>query len=195
MVDVQRRHGHVQQKPLCISQYNVFMKGVHRANQYLAYYSLSRKTVKWTKKVALWLINCALFNSFLVHKIVNPRTNLQYKECLMQVAKAWSTDQMAAADPESDTDLVRPGSSTANPCRPHVDPPRRLSGDMRKHTLMRIVKSEHSKKKYAGKQCRVCAVHKKRSETAYMCSVWCLFIKGKVSRDITLSSTSRSIGK
>jgi hypothetical protein len=46
----------------------MFMKGVDRASQYLAYYSLLRKDVKWTKKVALWLINCALFNSFLVYK-------------------------------------------------------------------------------------------------------------------------------
>jgi hypothetical protein len=44
------------------------MKGVDRAGQYLAYYSLPKKTMKWTKKVALWLIDCAIFNSFLVYK-------------------------------------------------------------------------------------------------------------------------------
>jgi hypothetical protein len=43
---------------------------------------------------------------FSIHKILNPGTNLWYKEFLMQVAKAWSTDQMVAADPESETDLV-----------------------------------------------------------------------------------------
>jgi hypothetical protein len=48
------------------------MKGVDRAYKYLAYYSLLRKTVKWTKKGALWLINGALFNSFLVYKNLNP---------------------------------------------------------------------------------------------------------------------------
>jgi hypothetical protein len=41
----QRRHGQVK-KPICISEYNMFMKGVDRADQYLAYYSLPRKTVK-----------------------------------------------------------------------------------------------------------------------------------------------------
>jgi hypothetical protein len=46
----------------------MFMKGVDRADRYLAYYSLVRKTVKQTKKAALWLINCALFNSFLVYE-------------------------------------------------------------------------------------------------------------------------------
>jgi hypothetical protein len=58
----------------------MFMKGVERADECLAYYSLLRKTVKWTKKVALWLINCALFNSFSVYKNLNPRTKLMYKE-------------------------------------------------------------------------------------------------------------------
>ncbi|PNF28867.1 hypothetical protein B7P43_G04424 [Cryptotermes secundus] len=102
MVDVQRRHGQVK-KPLCISKYNMFMKGVDRADQFLAYYSLPRKTVKWTKKVAL-------------------------------------------------------------------DPPGRLSGDMQKHILVKIVKSEYCKKKHPSRHCRVCAEHKKKSRTAYMCN-------------------------
>jgi hypothetical protein len=70
----------------------MIMKGVDRANQYLAYYSLLTKTVKWTKKVALWLINCALFNSFLVYRSLHPRSKLKYKKCLVQVAYAWATD-------------------------------------------------------------------------------------------------------
>jgi hypothetical protein len=81
-------HFRLNFKSLCISQYNMFMKGVDRANQYLTYYSLLRKTVKWTNKVALWLMNCALFNSFLVYKNLNPGSKLKYKEFLAQVVKA-----------------------------------------------------------------------------------------------------------
>jgi tyrosyl-tRNA synthetase len=73
------------------------MKGVDKDNLYLAYYSLLRKTVKWTKKVALWLINYALFNSFSIYKNLNRRMKLRYKEFLLRVAKAWSTEQMEAA--------------------------------------------------------------------------------------------------
>jgi hypothetical protein len=80
----------------------MFMKGVDRADRYLAY-SLLRKTVKWTKKVALWLINCALFNSFLVHTNQNRGSKLTYKEFLVQVAKV-ATDEIQAAQ----TDSVRP---------------------------------------------------------------------------------------
>jgi hypothetical protein len=101
-------HFRLNFKPLCISQYSMFMKGADRANQYLAYYSLLRKTVKWTKKDALWPINCALFNSFLVYKNLNPGSKLKYKEFLVQLAKAWATDEILAAQTPSDTDSVRP---------------------------------------------------------------------------------------
>jgi hypothetical protein len=46
-------------------------------------HSLLRRTVKWPKKVALWLINCALFNSFQLYKKLNPATKMKYKEFLL----------------------------------------------------------------------------------------------------------------
>jgi hypothetical protein len=52
-------------KPYAVVQYNKFMKGVDKSDQYLSYYSILRKTVKWSRKVVLYLLNCALFNAFL----------------------------------------------------------------------------------------------------------------------------------
>jgi hypothetical protein len=46
-----------------VVQYNKFMKD--RADQYLSYYSVLRKPVKWLKKVVLYVRNCALFSAFL----------------------------------------------------------------------------------------------------------------------------------
>ncbi|PNF14150.1 hypothetical protein B7P43_G17622, partial [Cryptotermes secundus] len=109
-VDVQRRHGHVKM-PVCISEYNI-VTCFDRADQYLAYYSLPRKTVKWTKKVALWLINCAIFNSILVSKNLNPHSKLKYKAFLLNVAKAWATDHTVAADSLSTT-----GATYSHPTR------------------------------------------------------------------------------
>jgi hypothetical protein len=88
---------------------------------------------------------------------------MMYKVFLMNVAKAWATDEMEAAEPESDTSLVQPGPSTPSPCKSCVDPPGRLSGDMRKHVLAKTVKSEHGKNKYPTRQCHVCAVHERKS--------------------------------
>jgi len=42
--------------PYAVDQYGKLMKGVDRADQYLSYYSVLRETVKWSKKVALYLL-------------------------------------------------------------------------------------------------------------------------------------------
>ncbi|PNF43122.1 hypothetical protein B7P43_G18354 [Cryptotermes secundus] len=63
-------------------------------------------TVYKPDKVALWLINCALFNSFSVLKKVNRNSTLKYKAFLLNLAKAWATDLTVAAVPASDTDVV-----------------------------------------------------------------------------------------
>jgi len=80
------------------------------------------------------------------------------------VAKDWATDKV-----ETDTDAARPGTSTQTPCVPHEDPPGRFSGDMRKHVLEKIVGSERGKRKYRARRCHVCAAHKQRNETWYIC--------------------------
>jgi hypothetical protein len=54
------------------------MKRVDRADQY----SMLSKTIKQLKKVALYLINCALFDAFCV-----------YKECLHKTARKWITEK------------------------------------------------------------------------------------------------------
>jgi hypothetical protein len=152
MVDAPVGKGGIKKKPISIYEYNMLMKDVDRADQYLAYYSLPRK---WTKKVALWLINCAFLNSFVIYKKLNPTTKLRYKEFLLRVAKAWATDKMEVAETESDTDLVRLGPSTPTPRRPHVDPPGLLLGDFWKHILQKIVKSGHGTKKFPCRQGRL----------------------------------------
>jgi len=55
-------------KPYAVVQYKKFMKGLDRADQYLCFYSVLRKTVKWSIKVVLYLLNCALFNAFFVYR-------------------------------------------------------------------------------------------------------------------------------
>jgi len=52
---------------------------------------------------------------------------------------------------------------------PKQDPPGRLSGDFRIHKLEKIVGGGEGKKKCPARQCTVCAVHKERSETRYIC--------------------------
>ena len=64
-------------KPCAVVQYNKFMKGTDRADQYSSYYSVLRKTVKWSKKEVLYLLNSVLFNAFFVYRTLN--TNKKVK--------------------------------------------------------------------------------------------------------------------
>ena len=59
-------------KPYTVGQYNKFIKGVDRADQYLSFYSFLRKTVKWSKKVVLYLLNCSLQNIFCMQDTKYP---------------------------------------------------------------------------------------------------------------------------
>ena len=66
-------------KPYAVFQYNKFIKDVDRADQHLSYYSVLKKTVKWSKKVVLCLLNCALQCIFCVQ---DPNYKVKYKNFL-----------------------------------------------------------------------------------------------------------------
>ena len=68
------------------------MKGTERADQYLSYYSVLRKTVKWSKKMVLYLLNCALFNTFFVYRTLNTNKKVKYKNFLYKVRRSWKSD-------------------------------------------------------------------------------------------------------
>ena len=68
------------------------MRGIDRADQYLSYYSVLRKTVKWSKKVVLYLLNCALFNAFFVYRTLNTNKKVKYKNFLHEVGRSWISE-------------------------------------------------------------------------------------------------------
>jgi hypothetical protein len=57
------------------------------------------------------------------------------------------------------------------PRGPNQDPPGRLSGDNRIHKLEKILGGWEGKRKYPARQCKLCAAHKKRSETRNICKL------------------------
>ncbi|KAG8238352.1 hypothetical protein J437_LFUL017245 [Ladona fulva] len=121
--------GDIQKKPTCILEYNKYMGGVDRADMYLAYFSVLRKTMKWTKKVVLWLISSALFNSFVVYKTLNTTTRLNFRKFVLKVAKGWAKceEGKSASSSDDDTDGRRE-RPTQHALR--RDNPARLEGGM-----------------------------------------------------------------
>jgi hypothetical protein len=79
-------------KPYAVFQYNKFMKGIDRADQYLSFYSVLRKTVKWSKKVVLYLLNCALINAYFVYRTLNTNQKVMYKDLLHEVGRSWISE-------------------------------------------------------------------------------------------------------
>ena len=138
------------------------MKGVDRADQYLSYYSILRKSVKWSKKVVLYLLNCALFNAFRVYRTLTNK-RIRYKNFLHEAARSWISEVQITAKSNSD-DLQMPEKQTT-PRVPKLDPPGRHSGDFRTHKLEKIVAGGKGEKKYPVRQC----AQKKRSATRYIC--------------------------
>lgn len=116
-------------KPISVIDYNKYMKGVDRADQYLSYYSLLRKTIKWPKKVVLWLINSALFNAFCLYKAQNPGCKLRYKKFLLHTAGYLTGIQVSQGDNENFKEQV--SKVSAAPQTPKIDPPERLNGTVK----------------------------------------------------------------
>ena len=106
----------ISSKPNCVVQYNKYMKGVYCADQYLSYYSIVRKPVKSSKKAVLFLLNCALFNSFLMSKTLNKGTRVQkYKKFLHEVTRNRITEQGDVTDSSSDEDNAVPSQKRPTP--------------------------------------------------------------------------------
>jgi hypothetical protein len=83
-------------------QYNKFMKGIDRADQCLSYYSVLRKTVKWSKKVVLYLLNCVLSNAFFVYRTLKTKKKIKYKSFLHEVGRSWISKVQNTTESSSD---------------------------------------------------------------------------------------------
>jgi len=89
-------------KPYNVAQYNKFMRGVGRADQYLSYYSVLRKAVKWSKNVVLYLLNCALTNASFVYRTLNTNKKVKYKSSLHEVVRSWISEVQNRSQSSSD---------------------------------------------------------------------------------------------
>ena len=123
-------------KPYAVVQYNKFIKGVDRADPYLSYYWVLRKSVKWMKNVVLYLPNCMLFNTFFVYRTLNAN-KVKYKNFLHEVGRSWMPEVQNRSESNSD-DLQLPEKQTS-PRGPKKDLPSRLSGDFRIYKLEKIL--------------------------------------------------------
>ena len=59
-------------KPKLICDYNKYMNGVDKCDQFLSYYALSRKSKKWWKKVFFRMVEVSVLNAMVLYFKVHP---------------------------------------------------------------------------------------------------------------------------
>ena len=140
-------------KSTCILQYNKRMEGIDRAGQFLANSSILRKTLKWSKKLALFLINCTLFNAYKTYCTYLPKNKTRYRKFLLEVAREWITV-------DSKECSIAPDVSRISKTVTYNDAPFKLSGQLRNNVLEKIVTG---RKTNPTRACRVCPSKGKHS--------------------------------
>jgi len=88
-------------KPYAVVQYNKFIKSVDRADQFLSYYSVLRKTIKWwKKKVVLYLLTVCSATLFYMQDTKYKQS--KYKKFLHEVGRSWISEVQDRSESSSD---------------------------------------------------------------------------------------------
>jgi hypothetical protein len=156
-----------------LAYYNTHMHGVDTSGQHLAYYPFIRKTVKWPKKVFFYLLQCTLFNSYVVLTKSNPNSHKLFLDYLVDVSENLihpSEDvstSSSSSDDESQDSSITP-TPTPRKRATKSDPPGRLDGKLIDHKLVHIPPTK--KDKTPTRKCRGCVRRIIKKETRFVCA-------------------------
>ena len=75
-------------KPHAIEQYNRYMGGVDKMDQYLSYYGFPRRTFKWWRKAFFSLLDVAIVNAYILYSLSSQTgKKLSHMQFRVQLAK------------------------------------------------------------------------------------------------------------
>lgn len=114
-----RQTGERIRQPASFLEYTNQKRGVYRANQCAAFHFVFSKTKKWPKRTAFFLMNCALYNSFVVYKHLNPTKKIKYDTFFEEIAMAWikNIENEEVPGPSCATSSVRYPNDRPKRCR------------------------------------------------------------------------------
>ena len=128
-----------------IVEYNKYMNGVDKCDQYLNYSSVARKSIKWWKKVFFRMLELAIVNAMVLHSLSNPEFGKKHSAhkqfCIALVHELVQPLLHSRADP---------GNKIASP------PGRKPTMDERRLKGNHFPESRHPKRGC----CSVCAYQK-----------------------------------
>ena len=172
-----RQKGHServpQRKPASVIEYNQYMSGVDRLDQKISYYPFIRKTSKWSSKFAMYLIQIAMSNAFIVYRACNPTTSCKtLKAFILSVLKSWHLPPPPAPPlhppplAPNDRPPLPPGIVPGHPRKRSA--PGRLDVDFAGH-VPQPLPVPPTKKQACFRKCAHCKAKGVRKETMYVC--------------------------
>lgn len=137
------RRGLEKEKPEAIVMYNKYMGGVDRQDQFMAYYPISRKCLRWYQKLGIHVLQLLLLNSYLLFREYGSNRRMPFYEFRLHIIR-----YLLKID---DTPVTGPAPQPSNKHTPQSFPP------------------STTRKGAKVKRCRVCLSKDKRKDTAYFC--------------------------
>lgn len=138
-------------KPNIVMSYNTCMSGVDLLDQSISAHTITRKTVKWYHKVYFHLIDIAIYNSFVIYKVLHHETRINFLDFKILLVKELLKEHHAEQ-------IVSRSQSL------EVNNSLRFFGD---HFPVGKGIYENGKQKFA--RCVVCCQNDKRKETSIIC--------------------------
>lgn len=90
---VTRRRDNINvQRPALISDYNRHMGGVDHMDQFLVYYAIGRKSIKWYKIIFWRVLDMAIVNGFVLYNLCHEDKPLYQKNYRLELADALVSD-------------------------------------------------------------------------------------------------------
>ncbi|XP_042894239.1 piggyBac transposable element-derived protein 4-like [Penaeus japonicus] len=149
------RHGHKEVKPKAIRDYNEGMKGVDVGDQLAASFPALRRSLRWYKKVFMYLFDLAMIHDFALYRETGG-------EALQQLSfRRGSSEEPASGIPAERTTYLPKYRGIGRPAV--TNSTIRLQG--RNPHVIREIEG----KKY--KRCRVCYTHGIRKMTKAQCLI------------------------
>jgi len=141
------------------------MSGVDRLDQMISYYPFTRKTVKWHKKVFFYLVEIAIHNAYVAHKLLSRDPEKTLLDFQMKIVKKLcrANDVVDQSSSSEDDDYTPPPAKA-----PKHDPRERLLGGYTKHHMETYPATEN--KDYPQRACRVCQKRGIRRDTRFYCT-------------------------
>ena len=146
--------GNLTSKPKCVIDYNKGMVGINRQARMLACFPAMRKHTKGHRKVFFYVLDMALFNSYILFRKINAEKKQNYAEYRIEIAESLIKN------------VPLPEYKTRGRLS-NGDLPLRLHAQHWSHFPKHI--DPTPSKKRPSRACKVCTKHKKRSETTWEC--------------------------